>query len=75
MTTRRPGTKHLNVAFIKEMLNKGGGESKRCHECQEHFCGINRAVTSSEFYSESLSRGQLEGQPLPPPPKDPVGNA
>jgi hypothetical protein len=22
MTTRRPRTKHLNVAFIKEMLNK-----------------------------------------------------
>lgn len=28
MTTRRPGTEHLNVAFIKEMLNKGGGAVK-----------------------------------------------
>lgn len=74
MTTKRPEKTHLNIAFIKEMLNtKKKKKSKRCHECQEHFCGINRAVTS---YIQSSTSGLCRGPAGAPAPlsKDPVVN-
>lgn len=77
MITRRPGKKHLNVAFIKEILNKKKRKVKTvspmsrallwCKPCS-HELGV-----LSRIFAPGPARVPV---PVPPaPPQDPVGNA